>query len=228
MQTSKSSDTSLGQPGQMSTIQGGQITEQPSNKTSQGGSVPGPWTGFETITSQIPGSLGYNPNASRSASQYTHSGEANPGIRPLSPTVAIAGAGLPEEFLRAMNVNDGDEKKLIKFAQPDPCEQDSTLGLSGNIISVTFCVPYKIKRTTNSIWVRMQIHGTSASANSSIDTETSSRHFFTFWFVEVSLVGPLQMEPYLDWLAWGDWHSSRTSRRRSLDSHRSGCSYYNE
>ena len=181
MQASKPSDAGLGQPGQMSTTQDGQVTEQLYRNPSHADSEPGPRTRSEANTGQSLGSIQRTTGSNRTASHlnrgHAHPGEANSELRPLSPTVVFAGAGLPEEFLRAMNVAHDDDEKLINIAQPDPREQNSKLGISGSIISVTFCVPHKIKRTTNGIWVRVPVHRMSALANRLTDTETSSRHF---------------------------------------------------
>ena len=72
--------------------------------------------------------------------------------RPASPSEATTGARSGEELLRRLSLTDSvprPDQTLI-----DPYTAHPALGLSGNVISASFCVPYKIAYNPCGDWVR--------------------------------------------------------------------------
>lgn len=73
--------------------------------------------------------------------------------RRSSVSEAAAGARDGDELLRRLSLTGKQPKPDL--ANVDPCAAHPGLSLSGNIISATFCVPYKIGYTTKGEWVRL-------------------------------------------------------------------------
>lgn len=83
------------------------------------------------------------------------------GRRLSSPSEAAAGARSPEEVLRRLSLTSKPTKE-VDALELDPQSAHPSLGLSGNVISATFCVPYKIGYSPGSDWKLESRHGTSA------------------------------------------------------------------
>jgi hypothetical protein len=71
--------------------------------------------------------------------------------RPSSAAGIAAGASSPEELLRRFSLA-GRTRKLSDVTE-DPRTLHPNLHLSGNVISATFCVPYRIGYSCNGNWV---------------------------------------------------------------------------
>lgn len=87
-------------------------------------------------------------NANYSAPESTPKGR-----RPSSTASIAAGANSPEELLRRFSLV-GRERKLSDVTE-DPKNVHPNLHLSGNVISATFCVPYKIGYGSSGEWVSL-------------------------------------------------------------------------
>lgn len=74
------------------------------------------------------------------------------GRRPSSPGEAAAGARSPEELLRRLSITTQNplDQNVADF---NPRETFPELQLSGNVISATFCVPFKIRYGSDGQWV---------------------------------------------------------------------------
>ena len=91
----------------------------------------------------------FTPSSTWGSSSYSHRDSEG---RPTSPTEVAAGARTGEELLQRLSL--GGEKK----DDPDVFTKDlrsthAGLGLSGGIITATFCVPYSIGHATGKAWV---------------------------------------------------------------------------
>jgi trehalose 6-phosphate synthase/phosphatase len=69
-----------------------------------------------------------------------------------SPTDAAAGATTNADILRRMSLS-GDHVNGASAAELDPRIANPSLGLSGGIISATFCIPHSLKFRKGSDWV---------------------------------------------------------------------------
>lgn len=72
--------------------------------------------------------------------------------RPSSPSEAAAGARSGEELLRRLSLN-GQRPQNSDKPESDPRVTHPSLNLSGNVISATFAVPYKISYASGCEWV---------------------------------------------------------------------------
>lgn len=64
----------------------------------------------------------------------------------------MSGASSPEELLRRLSLTD-QRPELTQTPQKKPRKGHPGLELSGNVISATFCVPYKIDYGSEGEWV---------------------------------------------------------------------------
>lgn len=75
---------------------------------------------------------------------------------PTSPREAAAGASSPEELLRRLSLTE-PRPQISKHAPPKSRKRYPGLELSGNVISATFCVPYKVNYGSRGEWVRLGV-----------------------------------------------------------------------
>lgn len=103
-----------------------------------------------------------------------------------NPLAAVAkGAKSPAELLRRMSLVSHSRNQSFDF---DPRQEYPNLNLSGNVISATFCIPYKIGFTANSMWDLQPRRGTSAlfDAFSYLSSrKTPWKHTLVGWTGEV-------------------------------------------
>lgn len=83
---------------------------------------------------------------------YIPQSSSSRGARHVSPTELVAGANSPEELLRRLSVSE-ETPSQSSFASFNSSTSYPGLELSGNVISATFCVPYKIGYADNGKWV---------------------------------------------------------------------------
>lgn len=82
---------------------------------------------------------------------YIPPGKSTEGRRTSSPTELASGAR-QEELLRRLSLA-GQRPKFPEVADYDPRTAHPELNLSGNVISATFCVPFKIDYGRSGEWV---------------------------------------------------------------------------
>jgi trehalose 6-phosphate synthase/phosphatase len=73
-----------------------------------------------------------------------------------SPGDAAAGARSNQEVLRRMSLTGGPKRK-DSLNEIDPRAANPSLGLSGGIISATFCIPYSLQFRKGADWVSFHI-----------------------------------------------------------------------
>jgi hypothetical protein len=76
--------------------------------------------------------------------------------RSESPTHVAAGARDGQELLRRLSLPRPPVPAASTTQSLDPRDMHPSLGLTGNIISATFVVPYYIKHVSESEWVRAE------------------------------------------------------------------------
>ena len=94
----------------------------------------------------------FNTSPIQWGADYVQPMKLNNGRRPSSPAEAVAGARSPEEVLRRLSLA-SQSSKYPAIATFDPRTAYPGLELSGNVISATFCVPYKIDYGSAGEWV---------------------------------------------------------------------------
>ena len=106
--------------------------------------------------SALPGSLpdATTPSTPQWNSRYVEKGESGRIGPPTSPREAASGASSPEELLRRLSLTES-RPKVTKHALPKSRKRYPGLELSGNVISATFCVPYKVDYGSEGEWVRL-------------------------------------------------------------------------
>jgi trehalose 6-phosphate synthase/phosphatase len=73
---------------------------------------------------------------------------------PQTPSDADSGARSNKEILRRMSLTKGTSGGK-SVAEIDPRAANPSLGLSGGIISATFCIPHSLQYRKGSPWVRL-------------------------------------------------------------------------
>jgi trehalose 6-phosphate synthase/phosphatase len=69
-----------------------------------------------------------------------------------SPKEAASGASSSSDILRRMSLT-GGRPRAASIADLDPREANPALGLSGGIISATFCIPHSLQHRKGAEWV---------------------------------------------------------------------------
>jgi len=69
-----------------------------------------------------------------------------------SPSDAASGATSNREILRRMSLS-GGPKRQDSLSELDPRAANPSLGLSGGIISATFCIPHSLQYKKGADWV---------------------------------------------------------------------------
>ena len=98
-----------------------------------------------------------------------------------SPTEAASGATSNREVLRRMSLTSGHPRADTAESLPDldPREANPALGLSGGIISATFCIPHKLQYRKGADWVCELLCICISMANRTIGIELSSWNLST-------------------------------------------------
>jgi trehalose 6-phosphate synthase/phosphatase len=71
-----------------------------------------------------------------------------------SPVEAASGAASNHEILRRMSLTGSGLHRLESLADIDPRAANPSLGLSGGVISATFCIPHSLRYRQGQDWVR--------------------------------------------------------------------------
>jgi trehalose 6-phosphate synthase/phosphatase len=105
--------------------------------------------------------------------EYETSGSSGGGSRPTtsyfhhdisklretmaqSPAEAATGAKSHRDILRRMSLT-GSKQRRESLSEIDPRAENPTLGLSGGIISATFCIPHSLQYRKGQDWVSISI-----------------------------------------------------------------------
>ncbi|KAK3718025.1 threalose-6-phosphate phosphatase [Vermiconidia calcicola] len=121
---------------------------------------------------------------------YTSPVNPSANRRPSSPAEAAAGARSPEELLRRLSLTrqSPEHQSAVDF---NPRTAYPGLELSGNIISATFCVPYKINYGSDGDWELIARRGTSALFDSFsylASPEIPWKHTLVGWTGEIDRI----------------------------------------
>lgn len=139
----------------------------------------------------VPGMLESEPSASPSSqTSNTRVLGSNGGQPDLAATKVPE--NLPEDLKTAHHLPNGTSlggsKNVESFDAQDPCADNAKLGLSGSVISATFCIPYSPKYTKRADWVLEPRRGTSALFDSFAHLSTTTNpwnHTLVGWTGEI-------------------------------------------
>jgi trehalose 6-phosphate synthase/phosphatase len=109
---------------------------------------------------------------------------------------AAKGAKTPAELLRRMSLVGHSRSESFDF---DPREQYPSLELTGNVISATFCIPYKVGLAADGKWDLQSRRGTSALFDSFSylsSRKTPWKHTLVGWTGEVQSLQEMPSEPH--------------------------------
>ena len=145
---------------------------------------------------------------------------------------AAKGARTPAELLRRMSLIGHTRSKSFNL---DPQEQYPSLDLTGNVISATFCIPYKVGFTADGQWDLQTRRGTSALFDSFThlsSPKTPWKHTLVGWTGEIEALPEPASEPDLspsadrDGVARTKFSGSSRSKSKPLDKNSAPVSSY--
>jgi trehalose 6-phosphate synthase/phosphatase len=87
-----------------------------------------------------------------SPSYFTHNIKQLRETMAQSPADAASGAKSNQEILSRMSLS-GGRKRKDSLIEIDPRAANPSLGLSGGVISATFCIPHSLKYRKGADWV---------------------------------------------------------------------------
>jgi trehalose 6-phosphate synthase/phosphatase len=93
------------------------------------------------------------PNTGESTSYFSHDLSKLRQTMAQSPSDAAAGAKTNNEILRRMSLSSPGLQRKDSLLDVDPRAANPTLGLSGGVISATFCIPHSLLHRKNLDWV---------------------------------------------------------------------------
>lgn len=105
-----------------------------------------------------------------------------------SPSDAAAGATSNADILRRMSLSSADHKTGVPAVELDPRAANPTLGLSGGIISATFCIPHSLKLRKGADWVRQCATVESSCSNCSAESRQPTRHVCFIRLLQIPLL----------------------------------------
>lgn len=99
--------------------------------------------------------LGEEPNREDTdPSYFTHELGGMGDRMAQSPVEAASGAISNHEILRRMSLSGSGHHHKASLADIDPRAANPALGLSGGVISATFCIPHSLSYRKGQDWVR--------------------------------------------------------------------------
>jgi trehalose 6-phosphate synthase/phosphatase len=93
-----------------------------------------------------------------------------------SPSDAASGAKSHHDILRRMSLTSGLQRRE-SLADIDPRADNPSLGLSGGVISATFCIPHSLQYRKGADWVRNSSPARLDLADYNLGIEHSSWYF---------------------------------------------------
>jgi hypothetical protein len=120
-----------------------------------------------------------------------------------SPSDAAAGATTNADILRRMSLTAPDLIGSAPVVEVDPRAGNPALGLSGGIISATFCIPHSLKLRKGSDWVRYtSVPGFLSPSNLPPEPRDTPWYFSPLRLLQISLIRQNSMESYIGRVDW--------------------------
>jgi trehalose 6-phosphate synthase/phosphatase len=104
------------------------------------------------------GEYASRPTTGDSVSYFSHNIAQLRNQMAQSPSDAAAGAKTNDEILRRMSVPSPGLQRKDSVLDIDPRAANPSLGLSGGVISATFCIPHSLQYRKGQDWVSYAPH----------------------------------------------------------------------
>jgi hypothetical protein len=104
------------------------------------------------------GEYASRPTTGDSISYFSHDPSKLRNKMAQSPSAAAAGAKTNHEILRRMSFPSPGLQRKASILDIDPQAANPTLGLSGGVISATFCIPHSLQYRKGQDWVSHSPH----------------------------------------------------------------------
>jgi hypothetical protein len=88
-----------------------------------------------------------------SSGYFTHNPSKLRETMAQSPSDAASGAKSNHEILRRMSLSNAGRQRGESLSETDPRVANPSLGLTGSVISATFCIPHSLKFRKGADWV---------------------------------------------------------------------------
>ena len=121
----------------------------------------------------------YNSSGSSAGepSYFTHDVSHLRNAMAQSPGDAASGAKSHHEILRRMSLTSPGLQRKESLVDVDPRAANPSLGLSGGVISATFCIPHSLQYRKGADWVSNSDPTLQELADDNLGIEHSTRHF---------------------------------------------------
>jgi len=105
-----------------------------------------------------------------------------------SPSDAASGGVSHHEILRRMSLSSPGLQRKDSLLDVDPRAANPSLGLSGGVISATFCIPHSLQLRNGADWVSRADPALKALANRVIGNKHPSWHFRIIRLLQIPLL----------------------------------------
>ena len=163
--------------------EGAELAESPA-PLAPGGVQDDGHPGLRTSLTKVPVTPGiglgeYNSSGSATdePSYFTHDIANLRNSMAQSPSDAASGAKSHHEILRRMSLTSPGAQRKDSLVDTDPRAANPSLGLSGGVISATFCIPHSLQLRNGADWVSKSDPTLKLLANSDIGNKHPSWHF---------------------------------------------------
>lgn len=162
--------------------QGAELAESPA-PLAPGGAQDTGHPGLRPSLTKVPVTPGiglgeYSSESSTSdPSYFTHDISNLRNAMAQSPSDAASGAKSHHEILRRMSLSSPGLQRKDSLVDVDPRAANPSLGLSGGVISATFCIPHSLQLRSGADWVSKAGPALQDLADHASGNEHSPRHF---------------------------------------------------
>lgn len=122
-----------------------------------------------------------------SPSYFTHNINQLRETMAQSPSDAASGAKSNQEILRRMSLT-GGPKRRDSLNEIDPRAANPSLGLSGGVISATFCIPHSLQYRKGADWVGTHFFLRGSFTDCILGTQFASRNICPLRFLHIPLL----------------------------------------
>ena len=125
-----------------------------------------------------------------------------------------------QEILRKISQG-GGRARSESIVDLDPKSANPALGLSGGIISATFCIPHSLQHRKGQEWVGQLSSKRLFCSNGLSGFKLTAGYICTLRLIHTSCIKQKPLESYVGWLDWGNrsYRGSYATRYSSYDYH---------
>jgi hypothetical protein len=173
--------------------QGADLAESPA-PLAPGGAQDTGHPGLRSSLTKVPVTpgigLGEYSSASSAGEQsyFTHDVANLRNSMAQSPSDAACGAKSHHDILRRMSLSSPGLQRKNSLVDVDPRAANPTLGLSGGVISATFCIPHSLQLRSGADWVSNPGPALQDRADHDLGDRHPSRHFCPIRLLQTPLL----------------------------------------